>query len=36
VSTESGWSFTGIIAAVAIPIICVVGAIAAAIVLTLT
>jgi len=35
-STRTGWTFTGIVAAVAIPIISVVGTIAAAIVLTLT
>jgi len=35
VSTESGWSFTGIIAALVIPVICVAGAIIAAIVLAL-
>jgi hypothetical protein len=35
-STRTGWTFTGIVAAIAIPIISVVGAIAAAIVLTLT
>ena len=34
-STRTGWSLTGIVAAIAIPIISVVGAIAAAIVLTL-
>lgn len=34
--TRTGWSFIGIVAAIAIPIISVVGAIAAAIVLTLT
>jgi len=35
-STRTGWTFTGFVAAIAIPIISVVGTIAAAIVLTLT
>jgi len=34
-STESRWSFTGIIAALVIPVICVIGAIIAGIVLAL-